>query len=182
MLLLTIPLQKNTHQRYHGAGHRRLWLHLGGSGDAGYCETIITNLDYIQILLCLFLVISKFYYIFELHHILVKRNSFKQNYAFTYFWRTTQQQEIDYIEERDGFLHCYEFEWSANKKARLSKTFSSAYPNSSLEVINRDNYVVSARKPHFLKNPVLKWGRCKTASSMCRELSTDFPAITLKCL
>jgi predicted AAA+ superfamily ATPase len=71
----------------------------------------------------------------------IKRNSFKQNYAHTYFWRTTQQQEIDYIEERDGFLHCYEFKWSANKKARLSKTFSSAYPNSSLEVINRDNYL-----------------------------------------
>ncbi|MBK5195293.1 MAG: ATP-binding protein [Proteiniphilum sp.] len=72
----------------------------------------------------------------------IKWNSFKQNYALTYFWRTTQQQEIDYIEERDGFLHCYEFKWSINKNARLSKTFSSAYPNSKLEVINRDNYVM----------------------------------------
>lgn len=69
-----------------------------------------------------------------------KQNSYNLNYANTYFWRTTQQQEIDYIEEKDGFLHCYEFKWNPKKKARLSKTFSSAYPNSALELINRENY------------------------------------------
>jgi predicted AAA+ superfamily ATPase len=71
----------------------------------------------------------------------IKRNNILGNYAHSYFWRTTQQQEIDYIEERDGFLHCYEFKWSANRKARLSKTFSIAYPLSSLEVIHRENYL-----------------------------------------
>jgi|BioPla2DNA2_1021312.scaffolds.fasta_scaffold00848_13 predicted AAA+ superfamily ATPase len=70
-----------------------------------------------------------------------KRNSYAQNYANTYFWRTTQQQEIDYIEEKDNFLHCYEFKWSASKRAKLSKTFSNAYPNSTLKVINQENYV-----------------------------------------
>ncbi|MDP4240685.1 MAG: ATP-binding protein, partial [Bacteroidota bacterium] len=38
-----------------------------------------------------------------------KRNSYSLNYGNFYFWRTTQQQEIDYIEERDGQLNCYEF-------------------------------------------------------------------------
>ena len=69
-----------------------------------------------------------------------KRNSYNMDYTNTYFWRTTQQQEIDYIEEKDGFLHCYELKWNPKKKAKLSKTFSSAYPNSELELINRENY------------------------------------------
>jgi len=58
-----------------------------------------------------------------------------------YFWRTTQQQEIDYIEEHSGKLFCYEFKWNKNKKARLSKTFTNAYPNHEFEVINKDNFM-----------------------------------------
>jgi len=34
--------------------------------------------------------------------------------AKKYFWRTTQQQEIDYIEEQERKLFAYEFKW--NKK------------------------------------------------------------------
>ena len=62
------------------------------------------------------------------------------DYANVHFWRTTQQQEIDYIEDRDDFLNCYEFKWNPEKKAKLSKTFSEAYPNSKLEVVNGKNY------------------------------------------
>ncbi|HDO29837.1 MAG TPA: ATP-binding protein, partial [Desulfobacteraceae bacterium] len=35
-----------------------------------------------------------------------------------YFWRTTQQQEIDYIEESAQSLAAWEFKWSNEKKAR----------------------------------------------------------------
>lgn len=70
-----------------------------------------------------------------------KRNSYSLNYGKPYFWRTTQQQEIDYIEERDGQLNCYEFKWSATKKASLSSTFSTNYPNSTFKVINQINYM-----------------------------------------
>ena len=70
-----------------------------------------------------------------------KRNSYSLNYSKPYFWRTTQQQEIDYIEERDGQLNCYEFKWSATKKASLSSTFSTNYPNSTFKVINQVNYM-----------------------------------------
>ncbi|MDD3789628.1 MAG: ATP-binding protein [Petrimonas sp.] len=69
-----------------------------------------------------------------------KRNSYRMDYANVHFWRTTQQQEIDYIEDRDDFLNCYEFKWNPEKKAKLSKTFSEAYPNSKLEVVNSKNY------------------------------------------
>lgn len=59
----------------------------------------------------------------------------------SYFWRTRDQQEIDYIEERDGILHAFEFKWSLSKKTRLSRTFSNAYPNYEYSVITRENYM-----------------------------------------
>lgn len=56
-----------------------------------------------------------------------------------YFWRTTQQQEIDYIEECNQSLSAFEFKWNSNKKAFLSKTFSKAYPGSAFHVISPEN-------------------------------------------
>jgi hypothetical protein len=70
----------------------------------------------------------------------VKRNNYSLNYANLYFWRTSQQQEIDYIEEQDGMLHCYEFKWNSTKKATLTKTFSSNYPNSVFTLVHPNNY------------------------------------------
>ncbi len=57
-----------------------------------------------------------------------------------FFWRTTQQQEIDYIEEAGGEFRVFEFKWNPGKKAALSKTFANAYPVKSFEVINPVNY------------------------------------------
>jgi uncharacterized protein len=71
----------------------------------------------------------------------LKHNIYTLNYATSYFWRTTQQQEIDYIEEKDNFLHCYEFKWNSTKKAVLTSTFSSNYPNTTFKLINQDNYI-----------------------------------------
>ena len=70
-----------------------------------------------------------------------KRNSYSLNCAGFYFWRTTQQQEIDYIEERDGVMNCFEFKWNRNKKATLSSTFSTNYPDSLFTLINPDNFM-----------------------------------------
>ncbi|MGE0089572.1 MAG: ATP-binding protein [Bacteroidales bacterium] len=56
----------------------------------------------------------------------------------SYFWRTTQQQEIDYIEDFGNNLNAYEFKWNPNKKGFLSKTFLNAYPKSSFKVISPD--------------------------------------------
>ena len=70
-----------------------------------------------------------------------KRNNYSLNYANFYFWRTTQQQEIDYIEEREGLLNCYEFKWSVNKMHSLPLTFSKNYTNSTFKLINPDNYM-----------------------------------------
>jgi len=57
----------------------------------------------------------------------------------SYFWRTSQQQEIDYIEEHQDKFFAWEFKWSPHKKSYLSKTFSRAYPNTEFEVITPEN-------------------------------------------
>lgn len=60
--------------------------------------------------------------------------------ANTFFWRTQDQQEIDYIEERDGQFFAYEFRWNPKKQVHLSKTFRQAYPAHQFAVIHRENY------------------------------------------
>lgn len=57
----------------------------------------------------------------------MKQNSYKFTLAKPYFWRTTQQQEIDYIEEKSQKLYGYEFKWDVKKKSRLPKTFIEKY-------------------------------------------------------
>lgn len=58
----------------------------------------------------------------------------------TYFWRTQDKQEIDYIEERDGKLYAYEIKWNAKKKPKLSKSFSQTYPEHEYIIVNPKNY------------------------------------------
>ncbi|MBS0645462.1 MAG: ATP-binding protein [Verrucomicrobia bacterium] len=69
-----------------------------------------------------------------------KYNDYNQQWCNTYFWRTHAQQEIDLIEEKDGLLYAFEIKWNPAAKARLSKTFSSQYPNHQFAVINNENY------------------------------------------
>ena len=69
-----------------------------------------------------------------------KKIEYGKLYRNTYFWRTTRQQEIDYIEEYDGKLHAYEFRWGGHAKLKIPKTFKNAYPDAEIKLINRDNY------------------------------------------
>ena len=55
-----------------------------------------------------------------------------------YFWRTTQQQEIDLIEEAESMLSAYEIKWQ-KRKVRFSRTFLNAYPDCKMHIIMKDN-------------------------------------------
>ena len=48
----------------------------------------------------------------------MKLHRYGDNETIQYFWRTTQQQEIDLIEEKESQLTAYEFKWNKNKKVR----------------------------------------------------------------
>lgn len=56
-----------------------------------------------------------------------------------YFWRTYEQQEVDWVEERDGSLFAYELKWK-DSKVKIPTQWKKAYPDSSFEVINKDNF------------------------------------------
>lgn len=56
-----------------------------------------------------------------------------------YFWRTTQQQEIDYLEERNGKLAAWEFKWNPKAKIKYPITFRKAYPLVEMKTVTPDN-------------------------------------------
>lgn len=56
-----------------------------------------------------------------------------------YFWRTKDQQEIDYLEEEGGQIRGFEFKWG-EKKTRVPKIFLETYAGSTVQTINRENF------------------------------------------
>jgi len=69
----------------------------------------------------------------------IKQNEYKLTLAKSYFWRTTQQQEVDYVEEVNQAIIGYEFKWNAKKKVKLPKTFVEKY-NAQEKIINNENF------------------------------------------
>lgn len=58
-----------------------------------------------------------------------------------HFWRTYQQQEIDWVEEEGGKLSAFEIKWNPTKKVRVPSAWLQAYPNSQFQVITPENYL-----------------------------------------
>jgi len=69
----------------------------------------------------------------------IKQNKYKLQMASSYFWRTTQQQEIDYVEEVNMKLFAYEFKWNLKSKAKIPKTFTKQYEAEN-KVISQENF------------------------------------------
>ncbi|MFH2143879.1 MAG: DUF4143 domain-containing protein, partial [Bacteroidota bacterium] len=69
----------------------------------------------------------------------LKYLSYQNSYAKSYFWRTTQQQEIDYIEEIDGKITAYEFKLNEKRKVKFSTTFTKNYTSETF-IVNRKNF------------------------------------------
>ena len=69
----------------------------------------------------------------------IKQISYKQSLARAYFWRTKQQQEVDWVEDIGGRISGFEFKWNARGKNRLSATFTKTYDAKS-KTIDRTNF------------------------------------------
>lgn len=69
----------------------------------------------------------------------MKSNAYSNRWVNRYFWRTKQQQEVDYLEESGGELKAYEIKWNPRTKASLTKTFMDAYPNTEFNIVTQDN-------------------------------------------
>lgn len=72
----------------------------------------------------------------------IKANHYNGNFVKPFFWRTTQQQEIDYIEEKDGAFHLFEMKWNPKKaKVNIPSSFKNAYQVESFSIITPENYL-----------------------------------------
>lgn len=61
--------------------------------------------------------------------------------ADLYFWRTHLQQEIDLLEVTHDQIKAFEIKWNPKAKAKLSKSFTNAYPDAVFHVIHPKNYM-----------------------------------------
>ena len=75
-----------------------------------------------------------------------KQNTYKETFARMYFWRTKQQQEVDFVEEKDGKIYGFEFKWKTpalpsgrKSKMKLPETFTKTY-NAETKIIDRNNF------------------------------------------
>ncbi|MFV0554418.1 MAG: ATP-binding protein [Mangrovibacterium sp.] len=69
----------------------------------------------------------------------MKQLEYKQSLAQSYFWRTKQQQEVDFVEVNADKITGYEFKWNKKKTTSLPKTFVEAYQAES-RIIDRENF------------------------------------------
>jgi len=69
----------------------------------------------------------------------LKKCRAEQIAANRYFWRTYDQKEIDYLEEREGKLFAFEFKWGKGGRS-CPKDFAAAYPTAEFTEINKENY------------------------------------------
>jgi len=74
--------------------------------------------------------------------LIAERMKYLQNHRCanaSWFWRTHQQQEIDYIEERPGGLLAAEIK-SASGRGKIPQSFATAYPESERLLIAPSNW------------------------------------------
>ncbi|HCC31247.1 MAG TPA: ATPase [Marinilabiliales bacterium] len=72
----------------------------------------------------------------------MKKQEYSGFYGKRFFWRTTQNQEIDLIEDIDGKLSAFEFKWNPKSKwDKIPRSFTNSYPDAYTEVITPENYL-----------------------------------------
>lgn len=70
----------------------------------------------------------------------LKQINYSRDFSNLRFWRSTQQHEIDLIEESDGQLRAIEIKWNPKKaNTKLPNSFASAYPDAEFRVITPQN-------------------------------------------
>lgn len=64
---------------------------------------------------------------------------YNKEIANSFFWRTTQQQEIDYVEEKNGAILGYEIKWKHDSRYKAPQRFKDTY-NAEATLISRENF------------------------------------------
>ena len=72
----------------------------------------------------------------------IKANQYAGRYVSSYFWRTTQQQEIDYVEESDGRFSVFEMNWNPRRaNTQFPSSFLTAYDVRAKVVVTPENWM-----------------------------------------
>jgi predicted AAA+ superfamily ATPase len=70
----------------------------------------------------------------------IKYLAYHQKWVNNWYWRTTEQQEIDYVEEENGQLSAFEFKWNPKAKGSVPSSFRKTYPAATINRIHRENF------------------------------------------
>ncbi len=71
----------------------------------------------------------------------IKYQNYNQKLVTHYFWRSYNQQELDWLEEENGVLSAFESKWNENRKTKIPTAFAKTYPEATFQVINKSNYL-----------------------------------------
>ncbi len=70
----------------------------------------------------------------------VKKQQYQRIHSNNYFWRTYDQKEIDWVEERGGKLHGYEIKWKS-KAVRPPQDWLKTYDAATYQLITQENHI-----------------------------------------
>ena len=71
----------------------------------------------------------------------IKFQNYTQLHCTNYFWRTYDQQELDWVETEGDTIRSYEFKYNLNKSPKAPIGWKNAYPEASFDVIHSGNYL-----------------------------------------
>jgi hypothetical protein len=70
----------------------------------------------------------------------MKFNMNRRRFVNTWFWRTYDQKEVDYIEEEGGKITAVEFKFNSPAKFKVIKEFQETYPTATFLTVSRENF------------------------------------------
>jgi uncharacterized protein len=70
----------------------------------------------------------------------LKKLSYENQYKESFFWRNTQQAEIDYLEIKNTEIEAFEIKYNPNIKVKFTKSFTEKYHPKSTQVIHKENF------------------------------------------
>ena len=70
----------------------------------------------------------------------IKKLTYDKRRVDTFFWRNTQQAEIDYLEIENDRIDAYEMKYNPKQKAKFTKSFTEKYHPASTQVVNSSTF------------------------------------------
>ena len=70
----------------------------------------------------------------------MKYNANRRRFVNSWFWRTYDQKEVDYIEEEGGKITAVEFKIRSSRRSKRINDFLNAYPEAVFQTVSREDF------------------------------------------